>query len=271
MRSVLYKIAPLLVSVALTGCSDTVDLAAKIGDIEVTKAQVSNYLLFKRIPDSDSALKEKALDNYLQRKSIAHQIEIGGTLDQGAITAELEDFKHEMLISRYFEKFLQDNVTEASLRNYFAQNSTQFDKRKVKVSHILLRTNARMSGTEKAAVKTRMHEVYSKLQTGEPFSEVASNYSDDKASAKNGGTLGWVDEGAIAPTFSTFAFSAEVGTVSEPVETAYGYHLIKVLEAPKSIKPSFESVKGLIRHRLRTQVKAKEVERLLANTDIKKV
>lgn len=60
------------------------------------------------------------------------------------------------------------------------------------------------------------------------FEELAAEYSLDTYSAQNGGELGWFARGMMIPTFEEAAFSLEIGEVSEPIETDYGYHIIQV-------------------------------------------
>ena len=75
--------------------------------------------------------------------------------------------------------------------------------------------------------------------------------------------MGYIKEGAIAPTFSQLAFELEPGRFSKPVETGFGYHIIKVLEPVKTQKQPLESVEGDIRYKMRGEAKQAETERLL--------
>ena len=77
-------------------------------------------------------------------------------------------------------------------------------------------------------------------------------------------------EGSIHKHFSDKAFSLAEGEVSEIVETPYGFHIIKVIEAPKINRKSFDAVKGEIRYQLRNAAKDSERERLLEKIRIEK-
>ncbi|GIS41343.1 MAG: hypothetical protein Ct9H90mP13_11890 [Pseudomonadota bacterium] len=70
-----------------------------------------------------------------------------------------------------------------------------------------------------------IEEIQSKLDT-ETFKDLAKEYSDDPGSAAVGGDLGWAEPGLFVPEFESALFSMNVGEISAPVKTDFGYHLI---------------------------------------------
>lgn len=96
------------------------------------------------------------------------------------------------------------------------------------VRHILVRVpkNAPMPDKKKALDKIK--EAKTKIDKGESFGDVAAQYSEDPDSAKQEGKIGYIIRGWMPKEFEDKAFSLEVGKVSDPVETDFGYHLIKV-------------------------------------------
>lgn len=72
-------------------------------------------------------------------------------------------------------------------------------------------------------------DIYESLKKGEDFAELAKELSKDTGSGANGGDLGWFGRGAMVPEFEKVAFSLEVGEISEPVQSQFGYHIIQVL------------------------------------------
>ncbi len=73
-------------------------------------------------------------------------------------------------------------------------------------------------------------ELRQRIEDGEDFAEIAAEYSDDLSNAADGGDLGWFGRGMMVAPFEEAAFDLEVGEISEPVETDFGWHLIEVLE-----------------------------------------
>lgn len=93
----------------------------------------------------------------------------------------------------------------------------------VKASHILIKF-----GDDKAAAKKKIDEIYAKTKTGD-FAELAKEFSQD-GSASQGGDLGFFKRGQMVKEFEDAAFAAKAGDITAPIETMYGYHIIKVEE-----------------------------------------
>jgi peptidyl-prolyl cis-trans isomerase C len=259
-----------LLVIGISGCGPKEEKIAAVDGKAVTQAQFNAYLNFKRLNARDAKRRQALLDQYLQRAALAAAIDKTDLLDRQLIDTELEEFRKEMLISRYFEKFLKDKVGEDAVRNYYNTHAADYEETQVHVAHILVRTNPKMSEPERKARLTIAQEAYSKIRGGADFAKIAKQYSEDKVTAKRGGDLGWIKKGGIDPNFSRIAFELKAGDVSEPFETPFGYHIIKVLEAPRTVKRSFESMAGDIRYRLKNEAKQAELERLQAMVEIEK-
>lgn len=253
----------------MTACSDSSEIADVNGE-EITETEFENYLRFKRVDEGDEPAREKTLERYLEREALTQVIREQDVLDEGLVRAEVTDFKHQMYISRYFQQYLDETVTEEAVRNFYASNPDRFETRKARVAHILFRTKSNMGEEEREAKLTTAREALSKVKSGTDFADVAADYSEDAVSRKKGGKLGWISEGAIDERLSGQVFEAEEGDVLGPVETAYGFHIVKVLEGPNTVKEPFEKVQGDIRYELRQQAKQAEMDRLLEQVSIER-
>lgn len=253
----------------LMGCSDSGSIASVNGK-GISQEEFNAYLKFKRIPEQDKARVDRALDEYVNRAALAAAIEKTGKLDAAVIQAELEEFKRQMLIGRYFEEHLNGVVDDAAVRNYYAEHQGQYESSRVHAAHILVRIDPTMGETERQAKLSTAHEIYSRLQKGEDFADLAKSYSEDKVSGEKGGDLGWLAEGAVDPEFSKKLFSMKPGEISEPLITPFGFHVVKMIEGPQTIKRSLESVEGEIRYQLRNQAKATETERLVNTVKVRR-
>jgi peptidyl-prolyl cis-trans isomerase SurA len=93
--------------------------------------------------------------------------------------------------------------------------------------HILIRPNAVVSEQD---ARLRLETLRRRIQGGESFAELARANSDDKASAVQGGDLGWASPGMFVPAFEQAMAKLAPGEVSEPFQTRYGWHIVQVLD-----------------------------------------
>ncbi len=105
---------------------------------------------------------------------------------------------------------------------------------KTHVRHILIKQDA--STTEEQAQK-RIDNLYEQLKSGKSFTKLAKEYSKDLASASEGGDLGWVTPEALVPAFAEVMIGLPLNTISRPIKTGFGWHLVEVLER-KSVDDS---------------------------------
>ncbi len=117
---------------------------------------------------------------------------------------------------------------------------------KVKVSHIMVRATQGISAEDSIAARNEIFEIHNQLKNGADWFEMASQYSDDISSRSSGGELPWFGTGNMIPEFEKEAFALkEKGDITEPVKTAYGWHIIKLddkqgLEAFEDIRANLE-------------------------------
>ena len=93
--------------------------------------------------------------------------------------------------------------------------------------HILIKTSEVVSPEN---AKQMIDSIYNRLKAGEDFATLASTYSNDPGSARDGGSLGWVSPGMMVPEFDKTMQSATVGEISKPFETQFGWHILQVVD-----------------------------------------
>lgn len=103
-------------------------------------------------------------------------------------------------------------------------------KGQVKVAHIMIAVPKDANPEQQAQAKTKIQDIYKQVLNNEDFGKLASQYSQDPGSAKNGGELPWLGTGNIIPEFEQVAFGFERdGQISEPFQSVYGWHIVKRL------------------------------------------
>ena len=93
--------------------------------------------------------------------------------------------------------------------------------------HILIRTSSEISDDQ---ARETLLDLKKKIEDGKSFAELASEYSEDPGSKIKGGDLGWSGPGEFTPTFENVSNSLDIGQISEPFKTPFGWHIIEVLE-----------------------------------------
>lgn len=117
----------------------------------------------------------------------------------------------------------------------------------VEVAHIMIRT----ANGDKEKAKSLIFDLYDQLRAGASWEELCRQYSEDQGSKENGGKLRPFGSGAMSavPPFEQIAFSIKTpGDVSDPFETAYGWHIMKLIR--KIPLPSYDQIKDQLRNRV---------------------
>ena len=114
-------------------------------------------------------------------------------------------------------------------------NDTRPARGQVRVAHIMVMTPKEMSDEAKAKARKNIFEMYDSIQAGMDFGLIARKYSEDRGSAGRSGELPWFGTGRMVAPFEEASFAlASPGDISEPVQTSFGWHIIKLLEQKKT-------------------------------------
>lgn len=147
----------------------------------------------------------------------------------------------------------QVTIPESTLRTTYDSSREQYRSGEaVRAQHILIKP---LDQTPEAmtAAGVRAKEIHAKLVAGADFATLAKESSADPGSASQGGDLGFFERGRMVPEFETAAFSLAIGQLSEPVESQFGFHIIRVTEKREGGYKPFEEVRSQIEQRLATE------------------
>ena len=132
-------------------------------------------------------------------------------------------------------------------------------------AHIMI---AKKSNNTEQTAEQRINELYRLIEQGESFEDLAKQYSDDKSSAENGGKLKPFKSGEInSELFVDTAFSLDVGAISNPIHTKYGWHIIKLLN--KKPIESFEQLKFELEKKVKRDSRSQVIKKRMVASIMK--
>ena len=139
-------------------------------------------------------------------------------------------------------------VSDEEIKKFYLENQSRFQTpEERRASHILIPAAASASPDEKADAKAQAEDLFNQVKANpKKFGELAAKFSKDPGSAAKGGDLGFFGRGLMVKPFDEAAFSMKVGDIAGPVETQYGYHIIR-LDAIKATQTTpLDSVRAQI-------------------------
>jgi peptidyl-prolyl cis-trans isomerase C len=135
-------------------------------------------------------------------------------------------------------------VTPEQVNDFYAKNPDQFKQgESVRASHILISVPKGADAAAKTAARTKAETVLKDAKAGKDFAALAKEHSADPGSAANGGDLGFFQQGQMVGPFNDAAFTLAPGTISDLVETEFGFHIIKVIEKKEGRTIPLDEVK----------------------------
>ena len=164
----------------------------------------------------------------------------------------------------------QVQVTPEDLQRYYNDHMDEYRvPEQVQVRHILIKTpppgpDGKVDPQAVAAARQKAEDVLKQVHSGADFSKLAEKYSQDPASAKNGGSLGWIQRGQTVPEFEKVAFSLPKGSTSGIVQTSYGFHIIHVDDKQEAHLKPLSEVEAQIKPQI-AQDKAAQMAQDLAD------
>ena len=145
-------------------------------------------------------------------------------------------------------------VSDAEVEAYYKEHGSEFEEpRRLRVAHVLVRVPPVGGSDAENAAKAKVEDVIKRSRAGEDFGKLAREVSEDKASAVQGGDLGFVGPGELVAPFEQAAFALKKGEISQPVRTPFGYHAIRVLDVKEGGKTPLKEVSAKIRATLASQ------------------
>lgn len=235
--------------------ADTV--VAKVGDTEITMGEV--IIARAQLPQQytqfpDEVLFDGVIDQLIQQQLLADALEdIPARVDLA-----LKNERRAMMAGEVINAIAEANVTEEKLQAaYDARFADVEETQEFNASHLLVETEE-----EAIAAKARIDD-------GAEFADVARDVSTGPT-GPNGGNLGWFGPGAMVPEFENAITALEVGGVSEPFETQFGWHVARLNEMRMQPRPTLDELRRELSAELHEAAVTARLEELSAAQEVVK-
>ncbi|OAN72162.1 peptidylprolyl isomerase [Rhodobacteraceae bacterium EhC02] len=217
---------------------DTPDADSVIATVNGTEITLGQMIMARTtLPQQylslpDEVLFNGILDQLIQQSVLAQTV---GDDTPRSVQIALENERRALLAAAVVDDILKDAVTDEALQKAYDEAFANAEPtREWNASHILVETE------EEAAA------LIARLDAGEDFAALAQEASSD-SSAASGGQLGWFESGMMVPDFEAAVIALEVGAVSAPVQTQFGWHVVMLNETRLREIPSLEQVADELR------------------------
>jgi peptidyl-prolyl cis-trans isomerase C len=188
-------------------------------------------------------------------------------LTQAGMTQEKlrENIRDGLMQSRWMQSQVKPaEITEEKARAFYDANPKEFEQPEtVKASHILFMVDAEATPEVAAQKEDAAKKAAERAAKGEDFTALAKELSEEPGASESGGDLGFFPKDRMVPEFAEAAFAQEVGTISQPVKTQFGWHVIKVTDKKPAGKVPFDEVEDQIEGYLKSQSQREAVQAVL--------
>ncbi len=256
------------------------DVVAKWGKKVITKAELDSRIATLP-PEYQNRFKndqqrQEFLDGLVQMQILAAEARTQKLDKERAVVLRLDDMTNSVLAQEYMKRELAKvpQVTDKDIENYYQAHKAEFvNPAQVKAQHILIKVDGKAKPEEIAAARAKVESIRKEIAAGGDFSKLAEKYSDDPGSKTRGGDLGFFTRERMVPEFSQAAFGMKRDEVSQPVKTAFGFHLIKVTdtkpEKQLDLKEATPRIRAKLENARRKEAMDKEMERLKNKYNVK--
>ena len=179
--------------------------------------------VFNKNRDIVDEENKKTIEEYLDLY-INYKLKLKQAYEIGLDT--VDSYKKEL--EKYREQLAQPYLKDSKVTTALVKEAHNRMKTEVNASHILVRLSPKALPADTLKAYNKILEARAKVLNGTPFNEVAKVYSEDPSAQKNGGDLGYFSAFGMVYPFENAAYTNDIGKVSLPFKTNFGYHILKV-------------------------------------------
>ena len=204
-------------------------------------------------------LRNRIRDELITREVVVQEAMKKGLDKNPDVQAQIDFQRQGALINAYLQDYLKANpITEETLQAEYEKAKANMPSKEYRVHHILVKT------------EDEAKQIIAQLKKGGNFEKIAAQKSLDPGSKERGGNLEWLSPGPnLAKPFSDAMVKLKKGQLTDtPVQTQFGWHVIRLDDERQAQAPPFEQVKGQIQQQLQNQAMQKMIADLRAKAKI---
>ena len=236
---------------------DPATVVARVGDTEITLGHV--VALMARLPQEfrqlpDATLFEGIVEQLVEQTAVAQAVAqpLGARLQ-----ADLDNTRREVIVNDVLSRVVEGAVTDEALRALYAEMYLDAEPaREFNAAHILVPS------------EEEAQELLDALEGGAEFAQLAREHSGDPGSAEAGGSLGWFGAGQMVGPFEEAVMALSPGEVSAPVQTQFGWHIVRLEDTRSAEAPDFDAVRTELATELQRSAVAEHVAAAREGTTI---
>jgi peptidyl-prolyl cis-trans isomerase C len=252
-----------VLAVAAASCTQK-DVVADVGGRPITITDVRESMKLER-----AKTPADAVEVLVAREQLAAAAVRKGLQRDAAVMARLKAAEREILAQAYLDGEVPI-PDEKALRAIYESDAGVGQVREVELAHIFIVAPADGEAEKVRSAQNKATTAWARLLGGDAFDAVALDLSEDPSTSTKGGRIGVVREGAIAQDLFATAAQLEAGGVSKPVQTPYGFHVLKALSAVTTVKRPFDEVRGALAVQLRDEARAALTKRLSSEVAVRR-
>jgi peptidyl-prolyl cis-trans isomerase C len=194
----------------------------------------------------------------------------GQGLTEAEVRKAIED---NLLIQQVLDPIFKTlpPITDADVQKFYDDNPKFFEgPAQAHAAHVFLKVDQAATAEQRAAMRSKLEAIRNDIETKKiTFAEAAAKYSDDKQNSQNAGDLGTFKRGELVPQLEAAIFSSKPGTLTQIVETEFGYHLISVIDLKPATTTPLTQVKANIQQYLDQKARQDATTRHIAELKAK--
>jgi peptidyl-prolyl cis-trans isomerase C len=248
---------------------------AKVNGVEIHQSdlKLAEDDIGRDMPAKDEAGRRDYLVNYIaDLLLVAKAAEAKNIPDSAEFKQRLGFLRNKALMETVLEQEAKAAVNEPALHKIYDEaTKSQGGEEEIRARHILFRVADPNDKAASKAAEDKVKSIIERVNKGEDFATLASALTEDPSGKQDGGDLGYFTRGQMVQEFSEAAFKLDKGQISGPVQTQFGWHVVKVEDKRTRQPPPFENVRGEIEEFASRRAQADLVTKLRADAKIERL